>query len=191
MASSFRHIPNGWRNYIQFARAAAADGDEDMESYIKAYDALTAKERRSVMPEQVCDLANVKPHVVMGQVTAQLWLSNSNEGMQIAAIAHPKVMESMTYLAGLKTPDTHKERELHLRTLGKLPDKHGTALVVNVNTQQTSNTANFTSRNGGATLKSFKDDILEMEQITDGDDENVIDISTGILEPVSVGEDDD
>lgn len=176
LASSFRHIPGGWRNYIDYARMSASDGNEDMTKFIKAYDALTPKERRTIMPEQVCDQAGVKQQDLIGQVTSHLWLANSNEGMQISAISHPRVMEALVASATMVTPDTYKDRELFLRSIGGLPDKKGNAMVINVNTQQTNASASFGGQQrGGSTLNSFRDDILEMEQITDGGE--VIDIS--------------
>ena len=185
MAASFRHIPGGWRNYVLYARSSSQDGNEDMVKFVKAFDALTPKERRTVMPEQVCDLAGVKPHEAIGAITAQLWLAKSNEGMQIAAIAHPNVIKSMTYLASIPTPETHNDRVLHLRTLGQLPDKKGASMTVNVNTHQTTQSLNL-PHGSGTPLRSFKDDILEMEQITDGDMDNVIEMP---LQPVEAEED--
>lgn len=177
MATAFRHIPGGWREYMKYARMSANDGDEDMVAFVKSFDALSKKEQKTIMPEQVCDMAGVQTHKVMGQVTAFLWISNQNEGMQIAAIAHPRVVESTTYLASLKTPDTFRERDLHFRTLGLDPSKKGTTLNVNVNNNTVNATAQYGQRSN---LPRFEESMKEMELITDGDEDgsNVIDISS-------------
>jgi hypothetical protein len=126
---AFRHIKPSWRNYIDYARLAAQEGDDDMIAFIKTFEALTRKEQRTLPPEQICELAHVKPSELFGAIAEQLWGTGLGESQILAAIEHPQVMGAVAKRA--KRKDGRGDSELFLRATGSLPDRKGASIIVN------------------------------------------------------------
>lgn len=89
LSVAFRHIPGGWRRYIEYVDLAARKGDAAMEKIRDCYAALPAKDRANAWPEQICDAANVGPGELVGAVCRQIWETKAAESSMVSSIAHP------------------------------------------------------------------------------------------------------
>lgn len=162
LAIAFRHVEPTWRNYIYYADLAAKGGDEDMQKYIKTYEALPLGERRTVMPEMLCDLSGVKPRDLISAVAGEVWQHKQAESTISASINHPKVIHQTAQYA-IESPAAYKDRELFLRATGALPDKKGASIVIN-NNPQAANTIAMPTLNG---FKSMDARVIDMSKLLD------------------------
>lgn len=159
VSAAFRSIQPHWRNYLEYVRLAAKNGDEDMNKVVDVFNALPKKEQRSIMPEKLCDLAGVQPHELISSVCGEIWRTKSNESSMVAAIAHPQVMDKIAEYA--QTPFGYDHAELFMRATGSLPDKKGISVVVN-NSQQNANMP--ASGQGPSGFMSMDQDVIEMDK---------------------------
>ena len=130
---AFRHIKPHWQNYIEYVDLAARNGDKDMEKYVKVWQGLTAKDRKAATPEQLCEMAQVKPAELVGAVCQAIWDAKSAEGSMVSAIAHPEVLKRTA--ASAQKAGGGRDRELFFRVTGSLPDKKGTSVIIQNNPQ--------------------------------------------------------
>jgi hypothetical protein len=155
---AFRHIRPVWRNYIEYVDLAARNGDKEMQRYVKIWEGITAKDRRVITPEQLCEMAQVKPAELVGAVCQAIWDAKSAEGSMVSAIAHPEVLKRTATSA--QKPANYKDRELFFRVTGSLPDKKGTSVIIQNNPQS------LTVGSGGGALppgRSFSE-LLDMDE---------------------------
>jgi hypothetical protein len=145
---------------------AARNGDAAMVRYRECYLELTPQERRSHLPEEICERAGVAAGELMGAVCRAIWECGAAESSMLCAMAQPEVLERTVKLA--KESEHFKDRELFFRLTGSLPDKGGTSInIVN----QTMAATGAPAANGkvfSGTLKSFDEEIIEMSQLLDG-----------------------
>jgi len=159
LSASFRHIRPSWRAYIHYVDLAARKGDKAMERFLKAYESLTPQDRRTVWPEQICDLANVDPGELYGAVCRQLWETKALESSTISSIQHPELLLATIRLA--KKPENYRDRELCFRMMGSLPDKKGASInIFNTAAAQTAEV----SLPDRAKLRSFDEEVIEMSR---------------------------
>ena len=130
---AFRHIKPHWQNYIEYVDLAARNGDKDMEKYVKVWQGLTAKDRKAATPEQLCEMAQIKPGELVGAVCQAIWDAKSAEGSMVSAIAHPEVLKRTA--ASAQKAGGGRDRELFFRVTGSLPDKKGTSVIIQNNPQ--------------------------------------------------------
>lgn len=97
------------------------------------YNGLRMGERLTVMPERLCELAEVKPSELLGRVVATVWAQQSAESAIAASILHPQVIRR-TAKAANSLKFGGRDRELFFRVTGTLPDKKGTTIVNNPQT---------------------------------------------------------
>lgn len=159
LSVAFRHIPGGWRRYVEYADLAARKGDEAMARFRSAYEALAPRDRAGAWPEQVCDLANVSPGELVGAVCRQIWEVKAAESSMVSSIAHPELLSTTIRLA--KKEENYRDRELYFRMAGSLPDRKGASINI------------FNQAAGGAPalpdltqskLRSFDEEIIEMSR---------------------------
>ena len=130
---AFRHIKPSWRNYIEYVDLAARNGDKEMDRYVKVWSGLTARDRNAATPEQLCEMAQIKPGELVGAVCQAIWDAKSAEGSMVSAIAHPEVLRRTAQSAS--KPGGQRDRELFFRVTGSLPDKKGTSVIIQNNPQ--------------------------------------------------------
>ena len=130
---AFRHIKPHWQNYIEYVDLAARNGDKEMDRYVKVWQGLTAKDRKAATPEQLCEMAQVKPSELVGAVCQAIWDAKSAEGSMVSAIAHPEVLKRTA--ASAQKACGGRDRELFFRVTGSLPDKKGTSVIIQNNPQ--------------------------------------------------------
>lgn len=172
VSHAFRHIEPHWRNYIDYVKAAAEAGDDDMKKFMESYNALPPRERNTVMPDTVCDLSGVAASEVVGAVAKQLWNMKSSESVITASMNHPKVMEHTARNAGHILG--HKDRELFFRVTGTLPDKKGASIVIHNAAQNNANLPQHSSA-GANGYKPMDLRVIEMGKLLDEPDEaNII-----------------
>jgi len=131
LSMAFRHLRPNWRAYIDLVRMAAAEGDDDAVTLMRHWNRLKKREQLETTPEALCQLASMKPSVLVGLVTEQAWNAGLGESTVVAALEHPRVMKAVATRA--KRPDGRPDAELFLRATGSLPDKKGAAVTINNN----------------------------------------------------------
>lgn len=157
---AFRHIPGGWRRYIEYVDLAARKGDEAMARFRDSYEALDPREKAGVWPEQICDLANVSPGELVGTVCRQIWENKAAESSMVSSIAHPEVL--MTTIRLAKKADNFRDRELYFRMTGSLPDRKGAS--INIFNQAAGGAPALPDLAQPAKLQSFDDEIINMSR---------------------------
>ena len=164
---AFRHIRPTWRNYIEYVDLAARNGDRDMDRYRKVWLGLTAKDRIAASPEQICEMAQVKPAELVGAVCQAIWDAKSAEGSMVSAIAHPQILAKTAKNA--EKPMNYKDRELFFRVTGSLPDKKGTSVIINNQGPQTlvaGGPGLPVARGNGDELKDMDQEVIEFGRET-------------------------
>lgn len=129
MAVAFRHLKPTWRSYVDLVEAAAREGDKEMAKVYRTWVDLPPREKQTISPEMLCDLCSVKPSVLIGAVTAQLWAQNSQEASMITAIYHPRVIER-TAKQALNGKNGFGDRELFHKATGFLPTPKGGGITI-------------------------------------------------------------
>jgi len=160
----FRKVKPSWRCYVEFVDFAARNGNEGMIRYRDCYNALSPRDRQHHWPEQICDLANVTPGELIGAVCRAIWESKAAESSIIAAIMHPRVLESISKFA--LDPDHYADRELYMRSTGSLPDRKGVS--VNIVNSPGMPAASLTFDGPAAKLPTMDEDVIEMSRHLDG-----------------------
>ena len=162
MAVAFRHIKPSWRHYIDYVEQAAREKDKEMALVYQAFCGLSARERESIMPEQLCELAGVKPSVLFASVCGMLWQNGHQEANLITAIAYPKVMERTAKNAITKAGENDR-RMFHTAT-GFLKTPNGPSITINNTGPQTAVLAPGTDRPLMA-LPSMEAEVLSFEDL--------------------------
>jgi hypothetical protein len=163
VAVAFRKIEPTWRNYVYYVERAADNGDENMKKFLAVYKALPAKEKLSIMPEQICDMAGIQVRELIGPVSVEIWSHHQTESVITASINHPKMIEATANYGQIR-PDNNKDRELFFRMTGNLPDKKGASVVINNNPQ----TANITQSSAGTNgYKPMEHRVTEIGRLLD------------------------
>lgn len=158
---AFRHLQDGWRNYILYVDIAARNGDLAMGRFRDCYNSLTAKDKWSHWPEQICELSNVTPGELVGAVCRAVWENKAGESSMISSIAHPQVLMKTAELA--QDVENYHDRELFFRLTGSLPDKKGAS--INIFNAGSSNEVKLPELGQTRTrLKSFDEEIIEMSR---------------------------
>jgi hypothetical protein len=163
LSNAFRHIEPTWRNYIYYVSRAAQAGDEDMTKVIASYEALPTKERNTVMPEKLCDLAGVDAGDMIAAVSREVWRHKQPESVITASMKHPKVIEATANFA-ISDPMAGRDRELFFRLTGGLPDKKGASIVINNNPQTAINNQPSSGLNG---YKSMDQRVIDLGKLLD------------------------
>ena len=148
-----------WRSYIQYVDLAARKGNTAMERFRDCYENLPWRDRASIWPEQLCDLAGITPDELVGAVCQQIWASKAAESSMVSSIAHPEVLMATIRLA--KKEENFRDRELFFRMAGSLPDRKGTS--INIFNQAAGQVAEAPVV-GRAKLKSFDEEVIEMSR---------------------------
>jgi hypothetical protein len=158
---AFRHVQDGWRNYMLYVDMAARNGDLSMARFRDCYEALNPKDKWQHWPEQICELANVSPGELIGAVCRAIWESKAAESSMVSSIAHPLILMKTAELA--QEPDGIKDRELFFRLTGSLPDKKGTSINIfaGQSPSEGKSPLNVTPR---SKLKSFDEEVIDMDR---------------------------
>lgn len=132
MAVAFRHIKPNWRNYINYLRRS---DDEDIIELLDVFDALPKKDQCTIMPEQLCDLAKIKPSQLFGAVSGALYEFGENEARLITAVNFAPVVERVAKVAKGNGQFASKEREMFLKSTGYLPTPKNPGINVDMRHQ--------------------------------------------------------
>lgn len=162
LSVQFRHLQPSWRAYIQWVDLAARNGDTAMMRVRDCYEALPAKEKATIWPEQLAELANVTPGELYGAVCRVTWEAKAAESSMISAINHPELLMQTIRLA--RKEKNYHDRELYFRMSGSLPDRKGAS--INIFTQAVGQSAEvpLPSVVGKAKLKSFDAEVIDMDR---------------------------
>lgn len=161
LSVAFRHIPFGWRRYIEYVDLAARKGDMAMARFRDAYKSLDPREKARAWPEQICDLASVSPGELVGAVCRQIWESKAAESSMISSIAHPELLMNTIKLA--KKEKNFKDRELYFRMAGSLPDRKGASINIFNQAAGTLPVLPELARTSSK-LRSFDEEIIDMSR---------------------------
>lgn len=162
LAVQFRHLQPSWRAYIQWVDLAARNGDTAMMRVRDCYQVLPPKEKSSIWPEQLCELASVTPGELYGAVCRVTWEAKAAESSMISAINHPELLMQTIRLA--RKEENFRDRELYFRMAGSLPDRKGAS--INIYNQATGQVAEvpLPSVVGKAKLKRFDEEIVDIDR---------------------------
>lgn len=131
LAVTFSALDGNWRAYIAYVDIACVEGNELAAKFMKTYTSLSPVQQQDLMPEQICDMAGVKPRDLVGIVCGQAYDLKSGESALVAAMSAPRVI-AMTAKAAMNMKYGNKDRELFLRATGKLPDKKGLPVSISI-----------------------------------------------------------
>lgn len=185
LSAAFRHIKPHWRHYLDYVSISAKAGDEDMAKIIATLNALPKKERQTIMPEKLCDLAGVQAADLFSAVASTLWQAKSTESLISMAMEHPNMIQATAFY-GQSHADNFRDRELMFRLTNSLPDKKGSSIVINNNNNPQNLSVDNPMSNG---FRSMEQRILDMSKLLDSaPDENILDMGDkdGDLETVGV-----
>lgn len=162
LSVQFRHLQPSWRAYIQWVDLAARNGDTAMQRVRDCYQALPAKEKLTVWPEQLAEMAGITPAELYGAVCRTTWEAKAAESSMISAIAHPEMLLKTIQFA--KKEENGLDRERYFRMTGSLPDRKGSS--INIYAQATGQIAEvpLPSVAGKARLKTFDAEVIDMDR---------------------------
>jgi hypothetical protein len=132
------HGDKNWRHCYVFAKHAAENGSADMARCMEVYKGLKIKERATITPEQLCDLAGVDPAMFFAEVTREYY-AFCGDGANLLEAASRKAVVKKTVLTALTTDGWRDRKMLHEHS-GFLPQHNGGGIHVSAN-------ANSDSRN--------------------------------------------
>lgn len=165
LSNAFRHIDPTWRNYIYYANVSAQSGNVEMQRFMQSHNALPKSEQRTILPDKLCDLAQVDPADLIAAVAKELWSQKQSESVIVASMNHPKMVQATAFW-GQSQADNNRDRELFMRLTGTLPDKKGTSVVIN-NNPQTANISQPIAHAGANGFKPMDQRILDMGKLLD------------------------
>src|SRR5881296_13935 len=128
LAVAFSSLDGGWRNYIRYVIQAAKEGDTEMQRFMNALNGLSARERLTVSPEDVCDMAGVSVEDLIGAVLPLIWRYSRLRSSIVAATHDPVVLR--TTAAYAMRPDNQHDREIFLKATGTLPIPKGSVTAI-------------------------------------------------------------
>lgn len=97
----------------------ARTGNEDAKRYLATWHALSGDERRSHMPEQLCDLASVPASDLIRWVSGQAWQESAAKSSMCMSFMRDQVLEKTAQFA-MASPDNYRHADLFMRTSGLL-----------------------------------------------------------------------
>lgn len=164
LSLAFRHIVPSWRHYIGYVRQAVQAGDEKMERFLKVFDRLPKGERRSIMPEDVCDLAGILQADLISAVSRWYWQIAQCESVIFASSQHAKMLQATAFW-GQSLADCAKDRELFFRATGGLPDKKGSSIIINAAPSYAVTTVEAGQQTGVNGFRSMDQRVVEMGRV--------------------------
>ena len=98
----------------------ARTGNEDARRFLRVWSALRPSEQRTVVPEQVCELAQVSAADLVSWVTKQVWEENQSATSMVLSFNRPRVMAKAAEFA-MSNPDNGRHMELFMKSAALLP----------------------------------------------------------------------
>lgn len=123
LAVAFRFVQPTWRNYITYVDAEARTGNEDARRYLRTWQSLPPKERLSVVPEQVCEMADVLPADLISWVSKHVWLEGTAASSMVLSFNKPRVLDAVATAA--LDPENGRHAEMFLKAAGVLSQGGG------------------------------------------------------------------
>ena len=124
LSAAFRFVEPTWRNYITYVDMEARSGNADAARYVGAWNGLSGSERLEHLPEQLCDLVNVKPSDLFRWVCGQAWQEGAAKSSMCLSFMRDRVLEKTAEFA-MESPENYKHADLFLRASGSLPTPNG------------------------------------------------------------------
>jgi hypothetical protein len=166
LTTAFQHIKGGWRHYVEYVDFAARKGNEAMIRYRDVYMSLSPAHRMTHWPEQLCELANVSPGELVGEVCRAIWETKAAESSMVSSIAHPEMLMSTIRFG--KKEENFRDRELYFRMMGSLPDRKGNS--INIFNQAAGQVGTDIPELGSpAKMRSFDEEVVEMSRDLESD----------------------
>lgn len=172
IAAAFRYIQPSWRNYIMYVDTEARTGNDDARRYLRIWRALPPKEQRSVVPEQLCELAQVSAADLIAWVSRQVWTEGTASASMVLAFNKPRVLDAVATAA--LDPENGRAQELFMKSAGLLPSGNrgggGGITIHNMPVASSGSVALAGSKSesspvNGSGLRSMDDDIVGLSQI--------------------------
>ena len=165
MCAAFRFIEPSWHNYIMYVDMEAREGNTEALRYLECWRALTPEERAKHMPEQICELANVKSWDVVGWVSRQMFAEGNAKAAMCMSVNRARVLEKTAEYA-MADPANFKHAELFAKTAGMMPAAgSGTSVTVPIfNAPMATATARSESSPQGG-LPSMDQQIIELSRV--------------------------
>lgn len=164
LAYAFRSI-GGKESAIGGARLLA-ETDQRFLRIVVAYDSLSTANKGTTRLEDLCAGAEITPGEFLGLVTTALWERNADIGRLIAAVNHPKVIEST--IQHSQSPFGGGDRKMLLEAAGFLPTSKGVSINID-NSKKTLNTSGGTTTIESVGLPTFEQDGMELMTAIRGD----------------------
>jgi hypothetical protein len=164
LAYAFRSI-GGKESAIGGARLLA-ERDQRFLRVVTAFDSLSDSDKGTVRIEDLCAGAELTPGEFLGEVTKALWERNADIGRLIAAVNHPRVIEST--IEHSASPFGGQDRKMLLEASGFLPTKQGLSINID-NSKKTLNAGAGTTTIEQVGLPSFEENGTELMTAIRGD----------------------
>jgi hypothetical protein len=114
-----------WSRYIEYLiRAKEYSGATDLDRFIDVYRDTCDMHHNGghhpmKTPEELCQMSNTPPGVVMGHIARQLWEVATPEGNVLQAMNHVDIIR--TWVDQAKKPEGFRDRFEFLKTNGVIP----------------------------------------------------------------------
>lgn len=196
LAAAFRFIEPTWRNYIMYVDLEARTGNPDAQRYLKLWSSLPPSERRTHVPEQICQLAVVAASDLIRWVTGQAWLEGSAKANLCMSFMRDKVLEKTAQFA-MDSPDNYRHADLFMRASGTLPQaaRGGGTTIFNVPVASSNSIAGAKSDSAAAlrsgSMLGMDEEIVELSKIMQRDESSVRATAEEMSDPDDDEDDDD
>lgn len=107
--------------------------DPRFERLVWAYDNATETDKRNLVLEDLCSMADIQPDEFLGLVIQAMWKRSIDIGRLTAVAAHPRIVEATIDIA--QTGDGSAERKFLLDHAGFLPRPQGQIINVDARVQ--------------------------------------------------------
>lgn len=141
LSLAVRYLEGGRDRFEQYVQLAVLNGEEAARRFWQVFADLTPVERREVSYDDVCAVADIKPHELMAGVVRHAMVFGQDVGNLIAATLSPAVIAKMGE-SGLRIDDVRhaevaqKDRHIFLQSVGFAPaPKAGVSVAVSANAQ--------------------------------------------------------
>jgi hypothetical protein len=159
LALATRYVPGGRDGVLQYVRTASADGDPDATTWLHVWDDLKPWEQNQATFDDICAGAGVSPVKFLKIVVGIAFTLHCDLANMVAAIAHPKIVETAIESAQMPGELGFEDRRLLLQHHGFAPVPK--AAVINITASASAQAAAAAATD--TSVPSFAADVEEIE----------------------------
>jgi hypothetical protein len=165
----FGAVKRNWRDMLEIFARADLGPDDPRALFIAAWNELTPSRRKSVTPEEICDMIGVSSGRMFGLFCEASLEVEGLASQLVLSLSHRNLVHTSLKFALRR--DGFKDRELLMKSSGFLPTARGSSISLNASSSANALSANQAppaSTRGDENLASMEDDTLELTDIIRG-----------------------